>query len=149
MEVILKETIPSLGSAGDTVKVASGYARNFLLPKGKAVVCDKKNLANLERQRQIILAKAAKEKEEHEALRSRLEAMDITMEVKVGENEKLYGSVTSMDIAKAIEDAGYQVDKKKIVLEEPIKSLGEFEVPVRLSPEVTATVKVKVVSQEA
>ncbi len=146
MEVILRESIPSLGKAGDIVKVANGYARNFLLPQGKAIISDKKNLASLERQRQKILERAAKERQEAEALAQQLESLDVSISVRVGENEKLYGSVTSQDIAKAVEDAGYTIDKKKILLEEPIRSLGEFEVPVRLNSEVTATLKVKVVA---
>jgi len=148
MEVILKESIPSLGKAGDIVKVANGYARNYLLPQGKAMISDKKNRANLERQRQFILARAAKEKEEYEALASQLQSIDITIPMRVGENERLYGSVTTMDIARAIEEAGYTVDRKKILLDEPIKSLGEFDVDIRLNPDVTATVKVKVVAQQ-
>ncbi len=148
MEVILKESIPSLGKAGDIVKVANGYARNYLLPQGKAMISDKKNRANLERQRQFILARAAKEKEEYEALASQLQSIDITIPMRVGENERLYGSVTTMDIARAIEEAGYTVDRKKIQLDEPIKSLGEFDVDIRLNPDVTATVKVKVVAQQ-
>ncbi len=147
MEIILNETIPSLGKAGDIVKVAAGYARNYLLPKGKALVADRKNVAHIERQRALILAKAAKQKEEFEALANQLAGLDLTIPVKVGEEDKLYGSVTSMDIARAIEEHGYSVDKKKIQLEEPIKSLGEFEVPIKLSPDVTATVTVKIVAE--
>ncbi|HID97672.1 MAG TPA: 50S ribosomal protein L9 [Thermodesulfobacteriaceae bacterium] len=149
MEVILKETIPSLGKAGDIVKVANGYARNFLVPKGKAIVSSKKNLEQLERQRALILARAAKEKEEFEALAGQLVGLDITIPVKVGEEDRLYGSVTSMDIGDAIGQHGYTVDRRKIRLDEPIKSLGEYEVPVRLSPDVTASLTVKVVPEEA
>ena len=145
MEVILNESIESLGKAGDIVNVSDGYARNYLIPKGIAIVANKKNLVQIEKQRAAILERAAKIRQEFEALAEQLEKLELEIPVKVGEEEKLYGSVTTMDIAKAIEDKGYQVDRKKILLPEPIKSLGEYEVPVKLSPDVTATVKVKVV----
>ena len=146
MEVILNESIESLGKAGDIVKVADGYARNYLIPKGLAMLANKKNVVQLEKQRAAILEKAAKIKKEFEALAEQLAKLEIEIPVKVGEEEKLYGSVTSMDIAKAIEEKGYTVDRKKIVLPEPIKALGEYEIPVKLSPDVTATVNVKVVA---
>ena len=146
MEVILNESIESLGKAGDIVKVADGYARNYLIPKGLAMIANKKNVVQLEKQRAAILERAAKLKEEFEALATQLEKLELEIPVKVGEEEKLYGSVTSMDIAKAVEEKGYSIDRKKIVLPEPIKALGEYEVPVKLSPDVTATLKVKVVA---
>ncbi len=146
MEVILNESIESLGKAGDIVNVSDGYARNYLIPKGIAIVANKKNLVQIEKQRAAILERAAKVRQEYEALAEQLAKLDIEIPVKVGEEEKLYGSVTSMDIARAIEEKGYQVDRKKIVLPEPIKALGEYEIPVKLSPDVTATVKVRVVS---
>ena len=148
MEVILRESIPSLGKAGEIVKVADGYARNYLLPQGKAILSDKKNLASLERQRKKILEMAAKQRQEAEALARQLEELEISIPVRVGENEKLYGSVTSQDIVKAIAQQGYTVDKRKVLLPEPIKTLGEFEVPVRLDVDVTAQLKVKVVAAE-
>ncbi len=145
MEVILNESIESLGKAGDIVNVSDGYARNYLIPKGIAIVANKKNLVQIEKQRAAILERAAKVRQEYEALAEQLSKLDIEIPVKVGEEEKLYGSVTSMDIARAIEEKGYQVDRKKIVLPEPIKALGEYEIPVKLSPDVTATVKIRVV----
>ncbi len=145
MEVILNESIESLGRAGDIVNVSNGYARNYLIPKGIAIVANKKNLVQIEKQRAAILERAAKVRQEFEALSEQLSKLDIEIPVKVGEEEKLYGSVTSMDIARAIEEKGYQVDRKKIVLPEPIKALGDYEIPVKLSPDVTASVKVKVV----
>ncbi len=148
MEVILRESIPSLGKAGEIVKVADGYARNYLLPQGKAILSDKKNLASLERQRKKILEIAAKQRQEAEALARQLEELEISIPVRVGENEKLYGSVTSQDIVKAVAQQGYTVDKRKVLLPEPIKTLGEFEVPVRLDVDVTAQLKVKVVAAE-
>ncbi|RKX59793.1 MAG: 50S ribosomal protein L9 [Thermodesulfobacteriota bacterium] len=149
MEVILKETIPSLGKAGDMVKVANGYARNFLLPKGKAIFASRKNISQLERQQAFILAKAAKERDEFDALAAKLGELDISIPVRVGEKDRLYGSVTSLDIANAIESQGYSIDRKKIQMDEPIKALGEFEIPIRLSTDVRATVKVSVVPLES
>ena len=149
MEIILKETIPSLGKAGDMVKVANGYARNFLLPKGKAIFANKKNMSQIERQQASILAKAAKEHDEFDALATKLGDLEISIPVRVGEMDRLYGSVTNLDIANAIESQGYSIDRKKIQLDEPIKALGEFEVPVKLSPDVKAIVKVNVVPQES
>jgi len=149
MEIILKETIPSLGKAGDMVKVANGYARNFLLPKGKAIFANKKNMSQIERQQASILAKAAKEYDEFDALATKLGDIEISIPVRVGEMDRLYGSVTNLDIANAIESQGYSIDRKKIQLDEPIKALGEFEVPVKLSPDVKAIVKVNVVPQES
>ncbi len=148
MEIILRESIASLGKAGDTVKVANGYARNYLLPKGKAIVANKKNLVQMERQRAAILKRAAKELQELEALASQLQSLDITIPVRVGEEDKMYGSVTSMDISKAIEEKGYSLDKRKIHLDEPIKTLGEHEVTVKLNPDVTAVLKVNVTAVE-
>jgi len=149
MEIILKETVPSLGKAGDIVKVANGYARNFLLPKGKAVFADKKNMSQIERQRASILNEAAKERDEFDALALKLGNLEISIPVRVGEMDRLYGSVTNLDIANVIESQGYSIDRKKIQLDEPIKTLGKFEVPVKLSPDVKAMVKVNVVPQES
>lgn len=149
MEIILKETIPSLGKAGDMVKVANGYGRNFLLPKGKAIFANKKNMSQIERQQASILAKAAKEHDEFDALATKLGDLEITIPVRVGEMDRLYGSVTNLDIANVIESQGYSIDRKKIQLDEPIRALGEFEVPVKLSPDVKAIVKVNVVPQES
>jgi large subunit ribosomal protein L9 len=149
MEIILRESMPSLGKAGDVVKVADGYARNFLVPRGKAVLANRKNVAHMERQRAWILARAAKQMKELEALATQLGKLDVEIQVRVGEGERLYGSVTSMDIAEAIErQHGYSVDRRKIILDEPIKSLGEHEVPVKLGGEVTAIVRVNIVPYE-
>lgn len=146
MEIILQESISTLGKAGDVVKVADGYARNYLLPRGLALVADRKNLTNLERQRNRIMARAARLRDEHEALASQLQAMELVVPVKVGEGDRLYGSVTAMDIAEAIAAKGYPVDKRKIQIKELIKVLGEHDVEIRLATDVAATVKIKVVS---
>ena len=148
MEIILRESVSSLGKAGDTVRVSDGYARNYLIPRGLALLSDKKNAAQLERQRNMILARAAKLKAEHEALAVQLEGLDVSVAVRVGEEGRLYGSVTSMDIAKAIESRGYKIDRRKIQMDEPIKSTGEFVVPVKLGADIAASLKVKVVPKE-
>ena len=148
MEVILKESIKSLGSAGDIVNVADGYARNYLIPQGKAVIATTKNVKQLERQQEAIRKKAAQLKADLEALAAQLNKLEIEIPVKVGESGKLYGSVTSMDIAKAISDKGYNVDRKKIQLDEPIKELGEYSILIKLAPEIEATIRLKVVAQE-
>ncbi len=148
MEVILKESIKSLGSAGDIVNVADGYARNYLIPQGKAVIATSKNIKQLERQQEAIRKKAAQLKADLEALAAQLNKLEIEIPVKVGESGKLYGSVTSMDIAKAISDKGYSVDRKKIQLDEPIKELGEYSILIKLAPEVDATIKLNVIAQK-
>lgn len=149
MEIILQESISTLGKAGDIVKVADGYARNYLLPRGLALVADKKNITNLEKQRSRILARAAKLKAEYEALATQLQAMELEIKVKVGEGDRLYGSVTAMDIADAIAAKGYSVDRRKILLSEPIKAIGDYDVEIKLSSDVMANVKVKVVPEVA
>jgi len=148
MEVILKESIKSLGSAGDIVNVADGYARNYLIPQGKAVIATTKNVKQLERQQEAIRKKAAQLKADLEALAAQLNKLEIEIPVKVGESGKLYGSVTSIDIAKAISDKGYNVDRKKIQLDEPIKELGEYSILIKLAPEIEATIRLKVVAQK-
>ncbi|MGB9711732.1 MAG: 50S ribosomal protein L9 [Dissulfurimicrobium sp.] len=148
MEIILRESVRPLGKAGDVVKVASGYARNYLIPKGFALPFDKKNMDQIERQRSMILARASKLKAEYEALAAKLGGLDIEIKVRVGEEGRLYGSVTSMDIAKAVESKGYVIDRRKIYMDEPIKSVGEFDIPVKLSSDVSASLKVKVMPME-
>lgn len=147
MEVILSESIETLGKAGDIVKVANGYGRNYLLPRGKAMLADKKNIQKMERHRQAIIDRAAKVAKEYEALATRLGALNLVCQVKTGEEGKLYGSVTSMDIADLIENAGYEVDRRKIQLSEPIKHLGEYDIVIKLHPDVKASVKIKVISE--
>ncbi len=147
MEVILKESIESLGTAGDIVKVANGYARNYLIPQGKALLANRKNIDRLEKDRELIRHRAAKIKADLEALAAELERLTIEIPVKVGDSGKLYGSVTTMDIADAIADKGFKVDRRKIQLEEPIKELGEYDIPIKLSPDVKTSLKVKVVNE--
>ena len=148
MEVILKESISSLGKAGEVVKVANGYARNYLLPKSLAILANKKNITQLKRDQERILSKAAQLKEEYEAISIQLQKLDVVIPMRIGEEDKLYGSVTSMDIADAVKAHGFEVDRRKIQLDEPIKSAGEFDVNIKLNPEVIASVHVRVVPEE-
>ncbi|MFQ5585232.1 MAG: 50S ribosomal protein L9 [Thermodesulfobacteriota bacterium] len=148
MRVILKNDIPSLGNFGDTVNVANGYATNYLIPKGLVVEASKGNLKALEQQKEAWLRKAEVEKIEAGTLKERIEALTLSFTRKAGEEEKLFGSVTSMDIADALQEQGFTIDRKKISLDEPIKSLGEFTVHIRLHRDVIADLKVSVIHQE-
>jgi large subunit ribosomal protein L9 len=148
MEVILREDVDKLGRRGDIVKVADGYGRNFLLPRGLALVVSTANRAAIERERKTHDARSAKEKAECEGLAARLVEMRYVVLRKAGESDLLYGSVTAGDVADYLEGKGIAVDKRRILLEEPIKRLGEYEVKIRLHPEVVATLKVGVVKAE-
>ena len=149
MEVILREHVDNLGRRGDVVKVAPGYARNYLLPRKLALAVTEGNKRIIARERQVADAREAEEKQTAEALASRLAAAELTIERRVGETEALYGSVTSADIAEALAAKGLEIEKRKIHLDEPIKAIGEFTVPVRLHRDVTAQLKVHVVKQDA
>ena len=149
MEVILKEDVNNLGHRGDVVKVADGYGRNYLLPGKLAIEATAANKAVIEQMKGSAIRKLAKEKIESEALSKQLEAVELLFERKVGENDHLFGSVTSGDIAQQLAEKGYTIDRRKISLEEPLKSLGEFLIPVKLHREVTAHIKVTVKGEEA
>jgi large subunit ribosomal protein L9 len=149
MEVILREHVENLGRRGDVVKVAPGYARNYLLPRKLALAVTEGNKRIIARERQLADTREAEEKQTAEALASRLAATEISIERRVGETEALYGSVTSADIAEALAAKGLEIEKRKIHLDEPIKAIGEFTVPVRLHRDVTAQLKVHVVKQDA
>lgn len=144
MKVILREDVENLGKGGELVEVKAGYGRNFLLPRGLAVLANPKNVRELEHQKQIAIAKAAKLKASAEAVAKRLAETPLTLRRKVGEQEKLYGSVTAMDLAEALAARGLEIDRRSIDLAEPIKTVGEFEIPVKLHSEVAGKVKVKV-----
>lgn len=144
MKVILREDVPSLGKGGELVEVKPGYGRNFLLPRGLAVAANPRNVREIEHQKQVAAAKAAKVKASAEAVAKRLADTPVSLKRKVGEQDKLYGSVTAMDIAEALGQRGLSIDRRSIDLPEPIKTLGDFEVPVKLHHEVAGTVKVKV-----
>ena len=142
MKVILIETVPSLGKAGDIVPVAVGYGRNFLIPKKLALEATPANLQLLERQRESFLDKASKDKSKAQDLAVKIENLPFTLARPAGENEKLFGAVTSMDLQKLLNEQGIAVDRRKIQLPNPIKNLGSFSIPVKLHPEVTAQLKV-------
>ena len=144
MEIILRETIDNLGRAGQVVKVANGYARNYLLPKKLAYPATPGNRKVIESERQSLLRKEAKQKEDSEKLQQMLDAVEITIRRKVGEQNALYGSVTNADVADELEKKGFQIEKRKIHMEDHIKTIGEFSIPIRLFKDVTAHVKLKV-----
>jgi large subunit ribosomal protein L9 len=144
MEVILKEDVIKLGNRGDVVKVADGYGRNYLLPGKLAIEATVNNKAVIEQMKGSSIRKLAKEKIEAEALSKQLEAVELVFERKVGDNDHLFGSVTSGDIAHQLAEKGFTIDRRKISLEEPLKQLGEFHVPIKLHREVTSHLKVTV-----
>ena len=148
MEVILRQDMDELGLEGDIVNVAKGHARNYLIPRGFAFESTPQNMKILELQRKKIEVRKVKAREEAERVKERLEGLIITFLQKVGEEGKLYGSVTSMDIAAQLEDQGVMIDRRKVLLEKPIKALGEFEVPVKIYPKVTGLLKVIVAPEE-
>jgi len=149
MEVILKEDVPTLGARGDVVKVADGYGRNYLLPRKLAIEATRSNRAVIEQMKQASLRRAARDKADAEAQAKLLEAVSLSFTRKAGEKEQLFGSVTSGDIAAALEAKGYAIDRRKIHLDEPLKHIGEFKVPIRLYKGVDATIKVLVDKEPA
>jgi large subunit ribosomal protein L9 len=149
MEVILREHVDNLGRRGDVVKVADGYARNFLLPRKLALLATEGNKKQIEREKVKFEAKEAEERSVADAIAARMGALEIEIARRVGETEALYGSVTSADIGSALEARGFEVDRRKIQLQEPIKKLGEFDIPIRLHRDVTTHVKVRVVAEGA
>jgi large subunit ribosomal protein L9 len=149
MEVILKEDVNKLGHRGDVVKVAEGYGRNFLLPKKLAMEATPGNKAVIEQMKQASVRRSAKEKSEAELLVNQLNQVELVFKRKVGENDHLFGSVTASEIAQQLEQKGFTIDRRKLQLEEPLRQLGEFHVPVKLHREVTAHVKVTVKAEDA
>lgn len=148
MEVILKEDVNNLGHRGDVVKVADGYGRNYLLPNKLAMQATAANKAVIEQMKASAVRKSAKEKTEAEALVSQLNSVALVFERKVGEHDHLFGSVTSADIAAQLEAKGFAVDRRKVQLDEPLKQVGEFHIPVKLHREVTAHIAVTVKGEE-
>ena len=142
MEVILKEDVPRLGSRGEVVKVAEGYGRNFLLPQRLAIVANSANKAVVVQMKAASIRRSAKEKSSAEELAKQFEGVDLTFQRKAGEHDQLFGSVTTGDIADALEKKGLTIDRRKIHIHEPIKTLGEFTIPVKLHRDVTAHLKV-------
>jgi large subunit ribosomal protein L9 len=142
MEVILKEDVPKLGSRGDVVKVAEGYGRNFLLPRKLAIEATSANKDVIDQMKAASVRRSAKEKHEAEALAKQFEGLSVSFQRRSGENDQLFGSVTSSDIAEALEKKSFHIDRRKIQLHEPLKAVGEFDVPVRLHKDVSAHIKV-------
>lgn len=147
MEIILKVDVDKLGKAGTVVKVSDGFAHNFLIPKNLALPLTKSNLKNLEQQKQARLLQEEKIKAECEKLKVRLAGLSLTMPVLTGDEDRLFGSITTADIAKALGDEGLTIDKNTILMEEPIKSLGIYEIPLKLHAQVEAKVKVWIVKK--
>ena len=148
MEVILREHVENLGRRGDVVKVADGYARNYLLPQKLALPATEQGKRQVERERKVLEAREAEEKHGAAEVAARIGETECVFPRRVGENDVLYGSVTSADIADALGEKQIEIDKRKIVLHEPLKQIGEFTVPVKLHREVTAELKVRVVKLE-
>ncbi len=148
MNVILKKEVPNLGKYGDRIKVAEGYARNYLIPKGLAAEATPGNLRQFEAEKDAFLRKENERKAKADKLRVEIEALSLTFRRKAGEDEKLFGSVTAHDIEAELKGKGFSVEKKDVLLEEAIKTLGSFTVSVKLHPEVTAVLKVGVVKDE-
>jgi large subunit ribosomal protein L9 len=144
VQVILSEDVPSLGRPGDVVKVRAGYARNYLLPRWLAVEANSKNLRAFEHQKGLAMLRREANKGQALKLKQQLEALALTINANAGEEGKLFGSVTNIDIERALRERGFDIERRKIMLAEPIKQLGEFTVPVRLDPEVEAGVKLTV-----
>jgi large subunit ribosomal protein L9 len=144
MKLILREDVYNLGKGGELVEVKPGYGRNFLIPRGLAVLANPKNIREVEHQKSVAAAKAAKLKASAEAVARRLSETPLSFKRKVGEQDKLYGSVTAMDLAEALAGRGVQIDRRAIDLAEPLKTLGDFEVGVKLHSDVVGKVKVKV-----
>lgn len=147
MDIILIKDVEKLGKAGQVVKAKDGFARNFLIPKGFAVQSNAANLKKLEEEKQKKLQLTEKVKKEFEQVKQKLDTTSLTIPVLTQEEDRLYGSITSNDIASALKEEGIEIDKNSIVLEEPIKALGIYEVPVRLHPEVSAKLKIWIVKK--
>ena len=149
MEVILREHVDNLGRRGDIVKVAEGYARNYLLPRKLALAVTEANKRQIERERAAAEARDAQEKSAAEAQAQRMAEVEVEIARRVGENDTMYGSVTAADIAQALHAKGFEVEKRRITLPEPLKTVGEHTIPVKIHRDVTAQVKVKVVPAQS
>mgnify|MGYP001335880485 FL=1 len=147
MDVILLDNISNLGNVGDIIKVKPGYARNFLFPKGLAVRSSKRNIALANERKNTIQAQLNREKEVNEKLISSLKNIEISIEVEVGEEDRLFGSVTNLDVHKALSEKGIDIDKQNINLENPIKSLGVYDIPVKVASSMVQEIKVYVIKK--
>ncbi len=148
MKIILKEEVAKLGQPGEVVNVSDGFARNYLFPQKKALLATPQNIKNIEQYKKLILKKLSQQKSQFEELAKKLSEFTCTVAKKVGANQKLFGSVTSQDIQKVLSQHGFHLDKRTIELQEPLKALGNFQVPIKLHPEVTATLTVTVKAEE-
>ncbi len=148
IEVILKEHVEHLGRRGEVIKVANGYARNYLLPRKLALEVTTENKRQIERERAKAEAREAEERQEAEALKTRVEALEIAIARRVGEQDTLYGSVTTSDLAEALNSRGLPIDRRRIQLADPLKTLGDHDVVVKLHRDVSARLRVKVVAAE-
>ena len=147
MEIILLDKIDNLGNVGDVVRVKPGYARNYLFPKGLAVRSSKRNIAFVEQKRKNIELKIAKEEQASQAIFDSLKNVELLMEVEVGENDKLFGSVTTMDLQKALNEQNIEIEKQDILLDNPIKSLGAYDIPIKVTSSLKQNIKVNVVKK--
>lgn len=147
MKVILQKDIPSLGDAGDIKEVAEGFARNYLLPKKLVIVANESSKKAIDHQMKLIKIKKDKRKKTSEQLAASMSDVELTIPAQVGEEGKLFGSITSIDIAKHLKDKGFEIDKRKILLDAPIKAEGEYKISIKLEEGLTATVKVNVVKE--
>ena len=148
VQLILRDDVPNLGKIGDVVRVKPGYARNYLLPRGLAVEASPKNLRVLEHQKRVIAAKADREHKSAEASANRLDGLQITVRARAGEEGRLFGSVTNMDVERLLADKGFQVERRRIVLDEPIKQLGTYPITVQVGRAVRATVQLTVEAEK-
>lgn len=147
MKLILKDDVKGLGTIGSVVSVSDGYARNFLIPKNLAIEANTKNIKELEHEKKKIAEQAKKIKNSAQTIAEKISSIALTLSAKAGEEEKLFGSVTTMDIADALKKQGLDIDRKKIILEEPIKRLGSYTVGVKIHPEITANLQISVVAE--
>ena len=147
MQIVLLEDVPNLGKAGDTVKVSDGYGRNYLIPRKKAILATDKNIKNLDHQKRQVQQQIGNRKKDAERVAEQIEKLSCTFAKTVGESGKLFGSVTSMEIETYLKENGIDVDRKRILMEEPLKNLGMFTIPIKIHPEVTANLKVWVVQE--
>lgn len=144
MKIILKEDVSNLGFIGDTVNVADGYARNYLFPKNLAAIANPRNIKVFEHEKRIITEKIKKQKTTADDIALRLSALNITLKAKAGEEGKLFGSITNKDIVDFLKETGIELDKRKVIIENPIKRIGEHSIKIKIHPEVTVALKVNV-----
>jgi large subunit ribosomal protein L9 len=147
MKVILRKEVESLGNVGEIIEVKAGYARNYLIPRGFALKADKQNIKLLEDEQQKVLLKISKDKKSAQKMAEKLNTVSCTATVTVGEEDRVFGSVTTQEIADLLKDKGFEIDRKKIILDEPIKALGIYDIPIKLHSEVEAKIKLWVVKE--